>query len=249
MALLFVLLAGAGALTATGLARTGVTPTGRACADERSDSGRFEVVLGLTKSRKRADALAAKARSLHLSARVENETCKTFEVAVGRARTRNLARLILSRAKLAGFRHATIEADPVITPGTTTTTTGSPDTTTTTTAGGGGGGGGAQSTTTTVASTPTTTTTQTPPPPPCTVHPKPDDHDVFEVVFGRTETFAAAQVLMARTHDAGFQTGIEVDSCTEYEVAIARDLSRAEALVLLADAQRAGFSQAGLERS
>ena len=85
--------------------------------------------------------------------------------------------------------------------------------------------------------------------PPCTVHPKPDDHDVFEVVFGRTETFAAAQVLMARTHDAGFQTGIEVDSCTEYEVAIARDLSHAEALVLLADAQRAGFSQAELERS
>ncbi|HEY8315556.1 MAG TPA: hypothetical protein VIG35_01735 [Gaiellaceae bacterium] len=63
--------------------------------------------------------------------------------------------------------------------------------------------------------------TPTPAPPPCAVHPKPNDHGVFEVVFGRTQTLAAAKTLLVRVQDAGFRVGIEVDRCTEYEVAVA----------------------------
>ena len=79
--------------------------------------------------------------------------------------------------------------------------------------------------------------------------PKPDDHNVFEVVFGRTRTFADAQVLLKRTQDAGFLFGIEADSCTEYEVAVAGDLTAHQATTLVAQAKSAGFSGAELENS
>jgi hypothetical protein len=78
---------------------------------------------------------------------------------------------------------------------------------------------------------------------------KPDDHVQYEVVFGRTQTLAAAETFLARTHDAGFAAGIEVDSCTEYEVAIAGFHTHAAAGDVVARAKSAGFSGAQTENS
>jgi hypothetical protein len=146
-----VLLAGAGAFAATAVARTaGGHPSGHTvCTDERSDSGRFEVVLGLTKIRSEAVKLQGRARKAGFGVRIERDSCTQYEVAVGRYPTRAAAGKILARLKLAGFRSARIEADPKVSttktspePTTTTATGTGTATTGTTTQGGGGGGGG-----------------------------------------------------------------------------------------------------------
>ena len=245
--LAFALLAGGGVFAATAVARTagGIPANAHTlCADERADSSRFEVVLGSTKTRPGARELQSRARRAGFSTRVERDNCTKYEIAVGRMRTRAGAGQLLERVRRAGFRGATIEADPSVSAATTsaTTTPATVPVTTTTTASGtgttrGGGGGSAQATT-------TTTTT-----PACTVKRKPDDHVQFEVVFGRTQSLAEAQTLLARTHDAGFAAGIEVDSCTEYEIAIAGFHMRAAAADLVAQAKSAGFNAAQIENS
>ncbi len=261
------LLAGVGVFAATAVARTGggVAPNPRkVCTDERGDSGRFEVVLGLTKNRRAAQELQTRARHAGFGTRIERDSCTKYEVEVGRFQTRAAARRALDRVKRAGFRHATIEADPKVSGGTGTTAT-SPDPGTTTTAtgttstGGGGAGGGGNHTTTTTTTTKkktttattttTTTTASATTTPSCTLKPKPDVHAQFEVVFGRAPTLAAAQTLLARTIEAGFATAIEVDSCTEFEVAIAGFHTRATAAVVVAEAHEAGFSAAQIEAS
>jgi hypothetical protein len=253
--LAFALLAGGGVFAATAVARTGGSTPSSAhalCADEQADSGRFEVVVGWSETLLGAGALQTRARRAGFSARIERDTCTRFEVAVGRLRTRVAAARTLAWVKHAGFRGATIEADAPVTGTATTPTT--PVATVTTAAGtgttaaggGGGGGGGGQPVTTTDATTTTTTTATTPV---CTVTRKPDDHVQYEVIFGRTQTLAAAESLLVQTNDAGFAAGIEVDSCTEYEVAIAGFYTHAAAGDVVARAKSAGFSGAQTENS
>jgi hypothetical protein len=78
---------------------------------------------------------------------------------------------------------------------------------------------------------------------------QPDAHARWEVVFTTEPSEAHALNEQRKAAKQGFVTHIEVDSCTQWEVSVAKFSSRPAALVLLAQAKAAGWKKAHTEDS
>jgi cell division septation protein DedD len=78
---------------------------------------------------------------------------------------------------------------------------------------------------------------------------RPDHHNKWAVVFATEKTRDAARKTLARVLAKGFKAGIEVESCTEFEIEYGRFANRAAAQALANRARAAGFTRAKVEDS
>ena len=78
---------------------------------------------------------------------------------------------------------------------------------------------------------------------------RPDAHKRWEVVFGTEKTRDAAQKLLVRVTAKHFKAGIEVESCTAFEVSHGRYTNSAVAQAIVDKARKAGFTRAKTEDS
>jgi hypothetical protein len=78
---------------------------------------------------------------------------------------------------------------------------------------------------------------------------RPDSHTRWEVVFGREKTRLGAEKVLRLAVKRGFPAKIEMDGCTEYEVALGRFTSSSGVQAYLNKVRAAGFKKAGREDS
>jgi hypothetical protein len=78
---------------------------------------------------------------------------------------------------------------------------------------------------------------------------RPDGHHKWAVVYATEKTRDQARKTLARVLAKGFKAGIEVESCTAFEIETGRFASRAAAQALANKARAAGFTRAKVEDS
>src|SRR4051794_3231149 len=77
----------------------------------------------------------------------------------------------------------------------------------------------------------------------------PDGHHKWAGVYATGKTRGPARKTLARVLAKGFKAGIEVESCTAFEIETGRFVNRAAAQTLANRARAAGFTRAKVEDS